>query len=120
MSFAILPPWFIPKRRQAQTDDRLLRLGFARGVVDRRRARDPYGFLEFSENISFGQNQVILFVDADLGAAILGIEDFIANLDFRSDNRSLIGHPARANCDYCPFLGLFLRGVGKEYSTTRS
>ena len=71
--------------------------------------------LDDGEHVAAGQDQQILAVDGDLGAAVLGVEDGLADLDIERDEvAGGLGALAGADGEDGALLGLFLGGVGDD------
>ena len=68
---------------------------------------------DLGEDVRLAQDEHVLAVDLDLGAAVLGVEDLVALRDVeRAALAVLVG--AIADGDDLALLGLLLRGVGED------
>src|SRR3954452_4599490 len=63
------------------------------------------------EDVARGEDQVVLPVELHLGAAVLGVDDLVADLDVER-NAAAVLETARADGDDGALLGLLLRRVG--------
>ena len=68
---------------------------------------------EYGENVTGRQDQIILALYLDLGAAVLRVEDDITDGDVERDPLAVLVF-ARAHGQYFTQLGLFLRGIGDD------
>src|ERR1051326_4286973 len=59
------------------------------------------------EQIAFADHQVILAVELDFGAGVLGKQHAVAAFDFHFDALAVIEHTARTDGQHRPFLRLF-------------
>src|SRR3954451_17445636 len=67
------------------------------------------------EDVTAGQDEQILTVDRDLGAAVLAVDDGVAHLDVEGDDLARLLRPAaRAHGQYLALLGLLLGRVGDD------
>src|SRR6266567_2149987 len=62
------------------------------------------------ENVAFPKNQERLAVDRDFGAAVLSVQDLVANLDVHRDALVLLEAP-RPDGEDLALLRLFFRGI---------
>jgi hypothetical protein len=63
---------------------------------------------DLGEYVATSQDQKILTVYGDLGAAVLRVDDSVADLDVKRDDlASTFSAAARADCQYFTLLGLF-------------
>src|SRR3954451_19429335 len=71
--------------------------------------------LDLGEDVGLAQNEQVLAVDLDLGAAVLGVEDLVALRDVERDALlAFIVEAALAHGDDLALLGLLLGGVGED------
>src|SRR6478735_10290782 len=63
------------------------------------------------ENVTGGQDEVLLAAVLDLGAAVLAVDDAVTDLDVERDAVALVVDAAGADCEDLALLGLLLRGV---------
>src|SRR5690348_12775393 len=68
--------------------------------------------LQDRQDVGLAQDQHVLAVQLEFGAAVLGEEDFVALLHLQRLAVALVGELAGANGDDGALLGLFLGGVG--------
>ena len=68
------------------------------------------------ENVALAQDEKRLAVDDDLGAAVLSVQDLVADLDVHRHALAFV-EPARADGEDLALLRLLLGGVGDEQST---
>src|SRR3954447_7695728 len=71
--------------------------------------------LDLGEDIGLAKDEQVLPVDDDLGAAVLGVEDFLSLADVERD--ALLAHvipAAVAHSDDLALLRLLLGGVGED------
>src|SRR3954447_12709726 len=67
------------------------------------------------EHVGLAQNQQVLTVDGDLGAAVLAVEHFVALGHVKRDALAgVVTEPAVADRQHLALLWLFLRRVGKN------
>src|SRR5256714_963193 len=71
---------------------------------------DPRLFLDDREHVAGGQDQVVVALDGDLGAAVLRVDDLVADLHVEGHAGALL-EPAGADRDDLALLGLLLRSV---------
>src|SRR5690348_12103763 len=64
------------------------------------------------QNVGLAQDQQVLAVELELGAAILGEEHAVALFDFERDAVALVAHLALAGGDDGAFLGLLFGRIG--------
>src|SRR6266540_4433226 len=65
------------------------------------------------EDVAGGQDQVVLTAELDLGAAVLGVDDGVADLHVERDPVAVL-EAARPDGDDLALLGLLLGGVGDD------
>src|SRR6266542_239469 len=70
----------------------------------------PDLLVDDGEHVAGGEDQVVLAAVLDLGAAVLGVDDGVADLDVERHPGAVL-EPARADRDDLALLGLFLGGV---------
>ena len=71
--------------------------------------------LDDGEHVAAGEDQQVLAVDGDLGAAVLRVDDGVADLDVERDELAgLLGAAAGADGEDLALLGLLLGGVGDD------
>src|SRR6266568_1216759 len=70
----------------------------------------PDLLVDDGEHVAGGEDQVVLAAVLDLGAAVLGVNDGVADLDVERHPGAVL-EPARADRDDLALLGLFLGGV---------
>jgi hypothetical protein len=86
--------------------------GAAPGPASRRGPRTPAtSLLDDREDVAGRQDQVLLAVDLDLGAAVLGVDDGVPDAHVERNAVALL-EPARAHRHDRPLLGLLLGRVG--------
>src|SRR3954447_17496674 len=67
------------------------------------------------EHVGLAQNQQVLTVDGDLGAAVLAVEHFVALGHVKRDALAgVVTEPAVADREHLALLRLLLRRVGKD------
>src|SRR3954468_11635315 len=67
------------------------------------------------EHVGLAQNQQVLTVDGDLGAAVLAVEHFVALGDVKRDALArVVTEPAVADRQHLALLRLLLRRIGKN------
>src|SRR3954468_18719865 len=67
------------------------------------------------EHVGLAQNQQVLTVDGDLGAAVLAVEHLVALGHLKRDALArVLAEPAVADRQHLALLGLLLRRVGKD------
>src|SRR5882762_11011038 len=94
------------KRRNAAPAGRIVNSPVA-GTASRARRRS----VDDREHVAGGEDEVLLAVVLDLGAAVLGVDDDIADAHVHRDAVAVVIDPTRANRDDLALLGLLLRGV---------
>src|SRR5690606_8100459 len=72
-----------------------------------------------SQHVAGGQDQVLLTVVLDLGAAVLGVDNDVAHLDIQGDAVALVVDAARAHGQNLALLGLLLSSVGDDEAGSR-
>src|SRR6266542_1862338 len=70
----------------------------------------PDLLVDDGEHVAGGEDQVVLAAVLDLGAAVLGVDDGVADLDVERHPGAVL-EPARADRDDLALLGLLLGGV---------
>ena len=65
-------------------------------------------------DVVLAHDQVVLTVDLDLGAAIFGEEDFVADFDIEFDLLAIVVELASTEGNDGPFLRLLFRRVGND------
>ena len=71
--------------------------------------------MTIGEDVAGGEDQQVVAVDGDLGAAVLAVDDGVADLDVDGDDLAgLLGAAARADGEDLALLGLLLGGVGDD------
>src|SRR3954449_2090127 len=71
--------------------------------------------LDLGEHVALAQDEQLLAVDLDFGAAVLAVEDLVAFGDVERDALlAILVVAALANGDDLALLGLFLGGVGED------
>src|SRR4051794_24338976 len=101
--------------------------GLGAGRSGRMSAHDgagAYGWrcsaLDDGEDVAGGEDEVLLAAVLDLGAAILAVEDRVADADVERDALlALVVEAARADRDDLALLGLLLRGVRDDQAGGR-
>src|SRR6266536_579122 len=73
----------------------------------------PDLLVDDGEHVAGGEDQVVLAAVLDLGAAVLGVDDGVADLDVERHPGAVL-EPARAHRDDLALLGLLLGGVGDD------
>src|SRR6266581_4526956 len=71
------------------------------------------GLVHNREHIGLAKDQILFGVDGDFGAAVLSVENLVADLELHRDADILL-IPAGAHGDDLALLGLFFGGVGNE------
>src|SRR5205814_8643421 len=66
--------------------------------------------LHLREHVARGENEILLAVDLDLGAAVLGVDDLVADCDVHGDALALF-EPPGAHGNDLTLLRLLLGGV---------
>ena len=75
---------------------------------------------DLGEHVAAGEDQQVLAVDGDLGAAVLAVDDGVADLDVeRDDLAGLLRAAAGAGGQDLALLGLLLGGVGDDEARGR-
>ena len=70
---------------------------------------------DLGQHVAAGEDQQVLAVDGDLGAAVLGVDDGVADLDVERDQLAgVLGATAGADGEDLALLGLLLGGVGDD------
>src|SRR3954463_2583127 len=69
---------------------------------------------DLGENVRLAQDQQVLPVDDDLGAAVLGVEDLVALRDVERHALVVVAELAVADRQDLAALRLLLRGVGQD------
>src|SRR5574344_1361984 len=77
------------------------------------------GILENGENIALSHDQITLSVRCDFGAAVLAVQNLVADLDVHRDHFALVVLLARTYGDDLALHGLFLRVVGNVETALR-
>jgi hypothetical protein len=68
--------------------------------------------LDHRENVTLAEDEVLIAIDRDLGAAVFAVEDLVADLDVERDAVApLLIELARSDGDDFALLRLFLGGV---------
>ena len=71
--------------------------------------------LDDGEHVTGGEDQQVLAVDGDLGAAVLRVDDGVADLDVEGEEvAGRVGPAAGADGEDLALLGLLLGGVGDD------
>src|SRR6478752_377019 len=71
--------------------------------------------LDLGQHVAAGEDQEILAVDGDLGAAVLAVEHDVAFVDVEGEVLALVVAPAAgADSEHCALLRLLLGGVGDD------
>src|SRR5690606_20177490 len=63
------------------------------------------------ENVGLAEDEVLLALERDFGAAVLPVEDLVADLDVHGDAIAVL-EASGSDCDDLTLLRLFLGGVG--------
>src|SRR5258706_7282411 len=71
-------------------------------------------FLDDGEDVLLADDEELLFVDLELGAGVLCVQDRVALLDVDRLALAVIERPARTDGQDGALLGLLLGGVGKD------
>src|SRR4051794_35786931 len=71
------------------------------------------------EDVAGAQDQVVLAVVLDLGAAVLGVDDLVADGDVQRDAVAVVVDPARADGEDLALLRLLLGGVRDDQTGLR-
>src|SRR6476661_2237733 len=74
----------------------------------RRNARSA---LDDGEDVAGGEDEELLAAVLDLGAAVLAVDDLVADLDVERHALAVVVDAARADGEDLALLGLLLRGV---------
>jgi len=78
-------------------------------------SKSPWGVLgDLGENVGLAQDQQVLAVDDDLGAAVLRVQDLVALGHVERDALAVVVELAVADRQDLALLRLLLRGVGKD------
>src|SRR3954454_5455749 len=75
--------------------------------------------LDDREDVAGGEHQVLFAGVLDLGAAVLGVQDGVADLDVDRDSVALVVDPAGADSEDGALLRLLLGGVGDHDARCR-
>jgi hypothetical protein len=68
-------------------------------------------------DVAFAHDQIVLAFVAELGAAVLAVEDIVADLHAQGGHLAVVGDAAHAHGDDLATLGLFLGRVGDDDAT---
>src|SRR5690606_8637702 len=79
----------------------------------------PASLSDDSQNVLLGKDEVVDIFELELGAGVLGEEDFVANLHIERDAVAIIVAAALTGGDDGAPLRLFLRGVWQHDATGR-
>src|SRR6266511_5025306 len=72
--------------------------------------------VDLREHVRLAEDEQLVAVHGDLGAAVLGVEDLVALLDIERTAAAVLLHLTVADGDHLALLGLLLRGVGEDDS----
>src|SRR5690606_32989311 len=70
--------------------------------------------LDDGQHVPGGQDEVLLTAVLHLGAAVLAVDDTVADLDIERDAVAVVVDTARSDREDLALLGLLLRGVGNH------
>src|SRR5215207_8528922 len=70
--------------------------------------------VDLGQDVALAQDQEVLAVDRDLGAAVLGVEDLVALRDVERHALAVIVELAVTDGEDLALLRLLLRGVGEH------
>src|SRR5512139_2214284 len=115
VTFTAFASWFTPLRIEARPSSLYLSIlamsSFPPSVS--RQFRVVAGLLlDHAEDVVLAQDQVLLVLDLDLGAAVLAEEDPVALLDVERQDRAVVLDLALAGSDHVAHDRLLLRRVG--------
>src|SRR5690606_10142223 len=85
--------------------------------IDAMRFRSSEGSLDDAEDVVLAQDEVLLALDLDLGAAVLAEQHAVALLDLELADAAVLEDLAVAHGDDLALDGLLLRGVGDDDPT---
>src|SRR5690606_25855347 len=106
-----LPPWTPRSRAVATVSSNEHRAARVRRRTPRHRWRPPWSLLDDSEHVTGGEDQVLLAAVLDLGAAVLGVQHGVPDLDVDRDPLAGVVDTTRADSEDGALLRLLLRGV---------
>src|SRR6185312_12875650 len=69
---------------------------------------------DHGEHVASRENEKVLSAVLDLGSAVLGVDDLVANRDVERNAVAIVVDAAWAYCDDLALLGLLLRGVRND------
>src|SRR5436309_11969377 len=70
----------------------------------------PPGSVDYGEHVGFAEDEQLLTIDGDFGAAVLSVEDLVSGFDLHRNALVLLEAP-RPNGDDLALLRLFFRGI---------
>src|SRR5258706_9721222 len=76
-------------------------------------------FVQDGQDVGLAQDEQVLIEQLELGAAVLGEEDAVADLDLHRRARATLEQLASADRDHLALLGLLLGGIGNHNARAR-